>query len=305
MIHIFTERENNLKQNILFGVNLFPNKLSIFVHIKFYNSSKSTMQERHQNRRQYFKELAETSEKYYIPYIESFAEIDWQQARVLEIGCGEGGNLLPFARRGSIVYGVDMAEGRIKQALEFFHEEGEEGVFISSDIFALKELQYKFDLILLHDVIEHIADKQGFMQKVSQYLASDGILFVGFPAWQMPFGGHQQIARNKIISHFPFIHLLPRILYKNLLQIAGEIDTKIAELLDIKQTGTTVEMFQKLIIECGYETIDRRLYFINPHYEAKFGMKPRCLWSVLAAIPYVRNFFSTSCFFLLKRKDNR
>lgn len=259
------------------------------------------MQERHQNRRQYFKELAETSEKYYIPYIESFIDINWQQAYILEIGCGEGGNLLPFAKRGSIVYGVDMAEGRIRQAMEFFQEENENGTFISSDIFELEDLQHKFDLILLHDVIEHIADKKGFIQKVSEYLAPHGTLFVGFPAWQMPFGGHQQIARNKLISHTPFIHLLPGFLYKNLLQIAGEIDTKTAELLDIKKTGTTIEMFQTLAIRSGYDIINRRLYFINPHYETKFGMKPRRLWPFITAIPYIRNFFSTSCFFLLKK----
>lgn len=261
------------------------------------------MQERHQNRRQYFRELAETSEKYYIPYIESFVHIDWSHAYVLEIGCGEGGNLLPFARRGSVVYGVDMAEGRIKQATEFFEEERQDGVFISSDIFELDELQHKFDLILLHDVIEHIADKQQFMQKAAQYLAPGGTLFVGFPAWQMPFGGHQQTARSKVVSHLPFIHLLPKTLYKSLLQLAGESDRKIAELLDIRSTGTTVESFRQTAAECGYAIIDQRLYFINPHYEAKFGMRPRRLWLFIATIPYLRNFFSTSCFFLLKRNS--
>lgn len=41
------------------------------------------MQDRHQNRRQYFDELAETSEKYFIPYIETVASIEWENAHVL------------------------------------------------------------------------------------------------------------------------------------------------------------------------------------------------------------------------------
>lgn len=261
------------------------------------------MQDRHQNRRQYFDELAETSEKYFIPYIETVASIEWENAHVLEIGCGEGGNLLPFARRGSKVCGVDMDTLRIEQARTYFEESQAEGTFIASDIFELRELRHQFDLILVHDVIEHIADKKGFMEKARQYLAPGGIVFVGFPAWQMPFGGHQQIAHSRLVSHLPFVHLLPRFLYKYLLQLAGESNAMIAYLIDVKETRTTIEMFQKIASEARYAVVDRRLYFVNPHYEIKFGLRPRLLSPLIARIPWVRNFFSTTCFYLLKARD--
>ena len=45
---------------------------------------------------------------------------------------------------------------------------------------------------------------------------------------------------------------------------------------------------------------DRRLYFINPHYETKFGLRPRRLSPLIGAIPYVRDFFTTSCFYIMK-----
>lgn len=260
------------------------------------------MQDRHQNRRQYFDELAETSEKYFIPYIETVASIEWENAHVLEIGCGEGGNLLPFARRGSKVYGVDMDALRIEQAQTFFEEEHAQGTFIASDIFELRKLQHQFNLILIHDVIEHIADKKGFMEKARQYLAPGGIVFVGFPAWQMPFGGHQQIAHSRLVSHLPFVHLLPRFLYKYLLQLAGESNAMIAYLIDVKETRTTIEMFQKIASEARYAVVDRRLYFVNPHYEIKFGLRPRLLSPLIACIPWVRNFFSTTCFYLLREE---
>ena len=54
------------------------------------------MQQRHLDRWQYFNELANTSRKYYIDYLKSFLPIT-SDTKVLEIGCGEGGNLLPFA----------------------------------------------------------------------------------------------------------------------------------------------------------------------------------------------------------------
>uniref|UniRef100_UPI0040272617 hypothetical protein n=1 Tax=Candidatus Cryptobacteroides bacterium TaxID=3085639 RepID=UPI0040272617 len=54
------------------------------------------MQNRYIDRERYFNELAETSAGYYIDYIKRFKDID-KNSRIMEIGCGEGGNLLPFA----------------------------------------------------------------------------------------------------------------------------------------------------------------------------------------------------------------
>ena len=53
------------------------------------------MQERHINRDRYFEEQAQTTRKYYIPYIKRI--VGDLPEKVLEVGCGEGGNLLPFA----------------------------------------------------------------------------------------------------------------------------------------------------------------------------------------------------------------
>ena len=80
------------------------------------------MQYRQRNRALYFEELAITSRKYFIPYISKFKEIK-QQKSVLEIGCGDGGNLFPFA---------ELSETRINDAKSFFQERGKKGVFIVS-----------------------------------------------------------------------------------------------------------------------------------------------------------------------------
>lgn len=258
------------------------------------------MQERHTNRKQYFKELAQTSRDYYVPYIEQFISIT-KDVKVLEVGCGEGGNLVPFAKTGCEVIGVDLAVSRISQAKEFFAEGNLKGTFIASDIFKLKDLEKQFDLILLHDVIEHIGNKEQFLLKMKPYLKDNtGIIFIGFPAWQMPFGGHQQIAKSKFISHFPFIHLCPNSLYKAFLSLFGErVDTQ-KELLEIKKTRCSIERFFKTVRKTNYQIINSRLYFINPHYKAKFGLTPVKLNGVIAKIPYIRNFFSTSCFYIMK-----
>ena len=138
---------------------------------------------------------------------------------------------------------------------------------------------------------------------MKSYLSAGGVIFISFPAWQMPFGGHQQIARGRVVSHLPFIHLLPRTLYKWILDTGGEEEDTIKELLSIKETKCTIEMFQNLVKQTGYQIVDQQLFFINPHYEVKFGLSPRKLGRVLSSVPYLRNFFSTSCFYLLKKGD--
>lgn len=42
--------------------------------------------------------------------------------------------------------------------------------------------------------------------------------------------------------------------------------------------------------------MNEQLYLFNPHYEVKFGFPPRKLSKGISMIPYVRDFFSTSCF---------
>lgn len=258
------------------------------------------MQERHIDRKLYFKEQALTSKNYYIPYIKK--TVGGLPRKILEVGCGEGGNLLPFAEEGCKVVGVDLSVSRIEQARRFFEENHRKGEFIAADIFGLENMKRDFPLIILHDVIEHIADKRRFLSSLKDYLSAGGAIFVGFPAWQMPFGGHQQIARSKIISHAPFIHLLPGFLYRMLLKRCGEQEDGIKELLEIKRTGCSIEMFKRIIRGTGYRIVHEQLYFINPHYETKFGLSPRKLNKLISRIPYVRNYFSTSCFYILKAR---
>lgn len=259
------------------------------------------MQERHTNRRRYFEEQSRTSRNYYIPYIQRVT--GHIPTSVLEVGCGEGGNLLPFAESGCEIIGVDIDASRIKQAQTFFAEKEQKGIFIASDIFELRVLKSHFSLIIIHDVIEHIGHKKQFLFDIKSYLSPEGVIFIAFPAWQMPFGGHQQIARGKFISHLPFIHLLPDSLYKWILKTCGEKEDVVKELLSIKTTKCTIETFRKLVETIEYQIVSQQLYFINPHYEVKFGLSPRKLSKIISSIPHLRNFFCTSCFYILRKAE--
>lgn len=256
------------------------------------------MQKRHTDRYRYFREEAATTEKYFIPYLSEFMDVG--DISVLEVGCGEGGNLLPFARRGCRVVGVDLSEQRVRQAESFFSRECAAGTFVCDDVMHYRGDGRLFDLIVCHDVVEHIPEKGKMLLALKRLLAPGGRLFVAFPAWQMPFGGHQQIARSWVVSHLPFVHLLPELAFSLMLRLFGEDASKINELIGIRRTRCTVEMFEREAAYAGYTVCDRRLWLVNPHYEVKFGLRPIRLCRQLSALPYIRNFMASSCFYVVR-----
>ncbi len=256
---------------------------------------------RYIDRERYFNELAQTSQEFYIDYIKEFKTID-SNSRILEIGCGEGGNLLPFSKYGCHVTGLDLASNKIENAKSFFKNRGEKGLFRCSDFLTdtPPAENERYDVILIHDVIEHIEPegKTEFFSRARLYLKPEGIIFFGFPAWQMPFGGHQQICRSRL-CRLPFIHLLPASLYRMWLTSFKENQSQIDELLSIKRSKMTPETFEDLCSTTGYSVKDRIFWLISPHYKAKFNLKPRKLCRIISKIPFIRNFFTTSCFYII------
>ena len=157
----------------------------------------------------------------------------------------------------------------------------------------------RFDIVILKDVIEHIHDQSRLLARLKDFLTPGGIIFFGFPPWQMPFGGHQQLCKNSL-SKVPYFHLLPKPLYKGILKLFKEPDHVVTDLLEIKDTGISIERFKKIVRENNYQVIGKIDYFINPIYEYKFNLKPRKQNTLISKIPYVRNFVTTCVYYIIK-----
>lgn len=223
--------------------------------------------------------------------------------RVLEIGCGEGGVLKAFSNMGCEGIGVELDTPRIDDAVKFLPEEVTTGRirFVAKDIYKVdieNDLNGLFDIIVLKDVIEHIHDQARLIGWMKNFLKPGGVVFFGFPPWYMPFGGHQQMCRSTI-SKMPYIHLLPRRLYKWILKRKKE---PVEELMEIRDTGISIERFEKICSKENYKIIHHRHYLLNPIYEWKFGWKPRTQGLLIKAIPFVRNFFTTCVYYLVQPK---
>jgi len=261
---------------------------------------KKRMQERHLDRKKYFEEQLMTTEKYVIPFIRETIDIN-EETSVLEIGCGEGGNLMPFLNIGcKRIVGVDMSKGKIENADKFFsnHPGGKNIKFILNDIYNVGDIG-QFDIIVTRDVLEHIHGQEKFMNYVKRFLKPDGKFFLGFPPWQSPFGGHQQMCINKTLSKLPYFHILPKSFYKLILKLFKESKSKIEGLLEVKDTRISIERFERILKKESYKKDKWCRYLINPNYEIKYGLKPRKTWSFFSSIPYLRNYLITTNYYVV------
>lgn len=262
------------------------------------------MQERHLNKDTYFKEQEYTTEKYVIPFVNEHLKVD-KNIHVLEIGCGEAGNLKPFVDLGCRVMGVDLNREKVQYAKDYYanHPNTSNVKLVVEDIYNMvDEFKEEFDLIILRDVIEHIHNQEKFMSCLKNFVKPAGKIFFGFPPWQNPFGGHQQVCRSKILSVTPFFHLLPVPLYKGVLKLFCESKAAIDDLLEIKETGISIERFERILEKENWHIDKKTFFFINPNYEIKFGLKPRNAFGFISAIPVLRNFFTTACYYLISKK---
>lgn len=97
--------------------------------------------------------------------------------RLLDIGCGGGLLSEPMARLGATVVGADAAGGNIPVAR--LHAE-QSGLTIDYRHCAAEDLAAageRFDVVLAMEIIEHVADPQGFVNTCAELLAPGGLMF--------------------------------------------------------------------------------------------------------------------------------
>jgi cyclopropane fatty-acyl-phospholipid synthase-like methyltransferase len=261
------------------------------------------MFEFHSDRKKYFDIQVANAAKYVIPFIEERFPLV-AGMRVLEIGCGEGGVLKAFIDRRCTGVGVELDQQRVEDARRFMATELATGQLrlVARDIYQVepeKDLDGFFDIIVLKDVIEHIHDQPKLIGWMKVFLKPGGVIFFGFPPWQMPFGGHQQMAKSKL-SRLPYIHLLPRGIYRGLLRMKKE---PVQDLMEIRDTRISIERFEKICRQEGYRVVHSRHYLLNPIYEWKFGWRPRRQNRLVRSVPYLRNFLTTCVYYIVQPKN--
>ena len=98
-----------------------------------------------------------------------------KSGKVLDIGCGAGDRLEVFRRKGFDTYGVEIssAAGHAKEHLKLNVVEG--------DLFKAQYPSDFFDVITMHNVLEHVHSPRKLLQEINKVLKAKGYLIVQVP----------------------------------------------------------------------------------------------------------------------------
>lgn len=99
---------------------------------------------------------------------------DFAGARLLEIGCGMGTDLLQFARGGAQVTGVDLTARSIEISRQHFSVYGVGGDFAITDGETLPFADASFDVVYSNGVLHHTPDTAGAVREVHRVLRPGG-----------------------------------------------------------------------------------------------------------------------------------
>ncbi len=111
-----------------------------------------------------------------------------QGRRLLEIGCGTGGNLR-FLLNYYRCAGVDIAPEAVRYARERVSCPILEGDFRELS----PELFHDVDVVLLADVLEHLDDDRGFLGDIIHRLPPGGVVLMTVPAHDFLWSNHDLV----------------------------------------------------------------------------------------------------------------
>ena len=81
--------------------------------------------------------------------------------------------------------------------------------------------------------------------------------------------------------------------------MGGESNATVDNLLEVKETGISIERFERIVKATSYRLLAKKFFLINPNYEVKFGLKPFPQTGWIAGFPRIRKLLTTSAYYLL------
>jgi SAM-dependent methyltransferase len=148
-----------------------------------------------------YKEMIELQEEHWWfvarrDVIQSFIKMQMPQgsgSKVLEIGCGVGGNVGLLSQSGQY-RGIDMH----KPAIDYCSEKYPQFEFQCTRVEDIPQefSSNKFDSIYLLDVLEHIDDQVAILKSTQNYLTQSGKILLTVPAFKFLWSPHDDFVHH-------------------------------------------------------------------------------------------------------------
>lgn len=243
----------------------------------------------------HYKEQVLHTRKYLLPYFTRHVP-SFRNMKVLEIGCAEGGLLAVLDEHGIKATGVELSRGRVELGKALHpHLDLVVGDITKSRI--VQTSQPPYELIILRDVIEHIADREALFSNLTQLLEPKGMVYITFPPKYSPFAGHQQNGASSL-RFIPYLPLIPELLLKRLWILFNEREEFYSNMLQNYREGISISQFETYTRNYKFQFLVKELFIIRPIYKTRFGLEPHHF----PDIPIIREVCSFGCECLLQFK---
>lgn len=217
---------------------------------------------------------------------------------LLDVGCGDGGGVSAFYDAGFVCKGFDIETRRVELANAMRGTRDFEMVYGSiydEDFPCSKE---QFDLIVLHDVFEHLEKKELVLEKLKSCLKSDGRILITFPPYYSAYGAHQQLLSSKA-GKIPFFHLFPFAISSIIDKLPNEHRSFIEEIKKLAKLKMGINKFESLVTESKLKIFSKKKYIIGPNH-IRFGLKPVGA-GIFGEIPVINELISSGVVYLLTK----
>ncbi|HKS09913.1 MAG TPA: class I SAM-dependent methyltransferase [Pyrinomonadaceae bacterium] len=125
--------------------------------------------------REFFESLEQYRYGKYAPWMRRVMGFErFRGARLLEIGCGMGTDLLQFARGGARCTGIDLTPRHVEISRHRFTLYGAPGNFMIADGEQLPFASESFDVVYSNGVLHHTPDTAGAIREVHRVLTPGG-----------------------------------------------------------------------------------------------------------------------------------
>lgn len=236
--------------------------------------------------------------KYMIPLLEGWG-MHLHGARMIDVGCGEGGGVCAMHDHGMQCAGFDIEEPRVALARLL---QGERSIRWAIGNLYVDDLPFsgeQHDLVVLHDVFEHLEQKQAVLERLKRYMKPGGRLMITFPPYFSAYGAHQQLL-NSFWAKIPFFHLPPFAITKILPRLKGESPRIVEEVQKLALLKMGMRKFEDIVTRGGLTIEGKQAYLISPNH-IRFGLKPIPAGPV-AEIPLLGEIVCTGAVYLLGKK---
>jgi len=233
------------------------------------------------------REFFDSVERYryseYAPWMPRLMEFEkFRDARLLEVGCGMGTDLLQFARGGARCVGIDLTPRSVEITRHRFRLYAANADFMISDGERLPFRDGSFDVVYSNGVLHHTPDTAGAIRELHRVLRPGGVAKVMLYHRNSLNYWFEIVLRRGLLGGEFLRGRSAEEIMSRVIEYSGHGARPLVKVYNRRQAGELFSSFQDVTIEVEQLTRDE-LRFLSPLVSESMldRLRRRIGWNVI------------------------